>query len=265
MQQDIIPRTTLTQLVAAWRQSEQEIRQGFALLDTAQARLNEQFRDTYRFTLKIEHCSRRYTQADEVLKELKKEVWSVFIERMELRRILSVERAKELDRQLQSGEGLPDIDEAQILAMMEGTLAQVHTFIEEAVKEVFEFLRPPGSRYRTNSEFEIGKRVIISYACETNYQGGFRVDFYREQNIRGIDNVFHALDGNGTVHTHRGPLVDAINQCSRDGQGETQYFKFKCFLNRNLHLEFKRLDLVAKLNQVAGGMRLKEGIATPHP
>src|SRR6266851_3222004 len=103
MQQDIIPRTTLTQLVAAWRQSEQEIRQGFALLDTAQARLNEQFRDTYRFTLKIEHCSRRYTQADEVLKELKKEVWSVFIERMELRRILSVERAKELDRQLQSG------------------------------------------------------------------------------------------------------------------------------------------------------------------
>ena len=149
--------------------------------------------------------------------------------------------------------------------MMEGTLAQVHTFIEEAVKEVFEFLRPPGSRFKTNSEFEIGKRVILRYACETNYQGGFRLDFYREQNIRGIDNVFHALDGNGTVHTHRGPLVDAINQCGRDGQGETQYFRFKCFLNRNLHLEFKRLDLVAKLNQVAGGMRLKEGIAIPDP
>ena len=82
---------------------------------------------------------------------------------------------------------------------------------------------------------------------------------HREQNIRGIDNVFHALDGNGTVHTHRGPLVDAINQCGREGKGETQYFKFKCFTNRNLHLEFKRLDLVAKLNQVAGGRRLKQG------
>jgi hypothetical protein len=162
-----------------------------------------------------------------------------------------------LDRQLQSGEGLPDIDEAQVLAMMEGTLCQVHTFIEEAVKEVFDYLRPPHSAYKTNTEFEVGKRVILTWAVERKYNGGFQTNHHREQNIRGIDNVFHALDGNGTVHTHRGPLIDAINQCGRDGKGETPYFKFKCFRNRNLHLEFKRLDLVAKLNQVAGGMRLK--------
>jgi plasmid stabilization system protein ParE len=257
MQQAIILRTTLTQLVAAWRQSEQEIRQGFALLATAKARLKEQFRDTYRFSLEVEHVNRRYSKADDVLKELKKEVWSVLVDRMELRRVLSVARAQELDRQLQSGEGLPDIDEAQVLAMMEGILCQVHTFIEEAVKEVFDYLRPPHSAYKTNTEFEVGKRVILTWAVERKYNGGFQTNHHREQNIRGIDNVFHALDGNGTVHTHRGPLIDAINQCGRDGKGEPPYFKFKCFRNRNLHLEFKRLDLVAKLNQVAGGMRLK--------
>lgn len=86
-----------------------------------------------RLTLDIEHVSRRYSKADDVLKELKKEVWSVLVDRMELRRVLSVARAQELDRQLQSGEGLPDIDEVQVLAMMEGTLSQVHAFIEEAV------------------------------------------------------------------------------------------------------------------------------------
>ena len=150
MQQAIILRITLTQLVAAWRQSEQEIRQGFALLATAKARLKEQFRDTYRFSLEVEHVNRRYSKADDVLKELKKEVWSVLVDRMELRRVLSVARAQELDRQLQSGEGLPDIDEAQILAMMEGTLSQVHTFIEEAVREVFDYLRPPRSAYKKN-------------------------------------------------------------------------------------------------------------------
>jgi len=187
------------------------------------------------------------------LKELKKDVWQVLIDRMELRRILSVKRNEELRRQIETGEDLPDIDEAQILAMLEGTLANTSTFIEEAVQEVFEFLRPRNSRYKTNTEFEIGKRVIL-FAVENKWGGGFRVDHYREQHIRAIDNVFHALDGNGTIKTHRGPLIDAI-EAAKDG--ETDYFRFKCFRNRNLHLEFKRLDLVAKLNAVVGGMRLR--------
>jgi hypothetical protein len=134
-------------------------------------------------------------------------------------------------------------------------LANTGAFIEEAVQEVFEYLRPHHSRYKTNTEFEIGKRVIL-FALETKWGGGFRVDHYREQHIRAIDNVFHALDGNGTIKTHRGPLIDAI-EAAKNGTGETEYFRFRCFRNRNLHLEFKRLDLVAKLNAVAGGMRLR--------
>ena len=152
--------------------------------------------------------------------------------------------------------GRPDIDEAQILAMLEGTLANTGAFIEEAVREVFEYLRPHRSHYKTNTEFEIGKRVILSWAVETKWDGGFHVNSYREQILRAVDNVFHALDGNGTIKTHRGPLIDAI-EASRTGTGETDYFKFKCYRNHNLHLEFKRLDLVARLNAVAGGMRLR--------
>jgi len=45
-------------------------------------------------------------------------------------------------------------------------------------------------------------------------------------------------------------LVDAIN--TSNGTGETEYFKFKACKNGNLHLEFKRMDLVSKLNQLAG-------------
>jgi hypothetical protein len=39
-------------------------------------------------------------------------------------------------------------------------------FIEETVKEVFEYLRSRNSRYKTNTEFEIGKRAIL-FALET--------------------------------------------------------------------------------------------------
>jgi len=49
---------------------------------------------------------------------LKKDVWRVLIDRMELRRILSAKRNEELNRQIETGKDLPDIDEAQILAML---------------------------------------------------------------------------------------------------------------------------------------------------
>jgi hypothetical protein len=245
-------------LVAAWRESEAEIRQAFGLLVSAEKRLKDTFKpDSYLFSLsRTDSRYRRYEDPDELLKELKKDVWRVLIDRMELRRILSVKRNEELNRQIETGQDLPDIDEAQILAMLEATLTNTSTFIEEAVQEVFEYLRPRNSRYKTNTEFEIGKRVILSWAIETKWAGGFHVNSYREQMLRAVDNVFHALDGNGTIKTHRGPLIDAI-EASSTGIGETEYFRFKCCRNHSLHLVFKRLDLVAKLNAVAGGMRLR--------
>jgi len=49
----------------------------------------------------------------------------------------------------------------------------------------------------------------------------------------------------------------AIGQSGREGRGETPLFRFKAFRNQNVHLEFKRLDLLKRFNQIAGGRRLK--------
>ena len=40
---------------------------------------------------------------------------------------------------------------------------------------------------------------------------------------------------------------------------ETDYFRFKWFKNGNMHLTFKRMDLVAKMNQIAGENLIKQG------
>jgi hypothetical protein len=73
--------------------------------------------------------------------------------------------------------------------------------------------------------------------------------------------VFTALDGKGMIAkgSWQSKLADAINTTPVSvGRGETDYFRFKCYRNRNLHLEFKRPDLVERLNQMAGGMRLRD-------
>lgn len=54
---------------------------------------------------------------------------------------------------------------------------------------------------------------------------------------------------------YRSPLVDAINTTD-SYVVETDMFRVKCYINGNIHLEFKRLDLLKKFNAVAGGMSL---------
>jgi len=63
------------------------------------------------------------------------------------------------------------------------------------------------------------------------------------------------LDGKGTVKSHYGELCDTIAD-SKDGLGDTSYFRFKCYQNGNLHLEFLRPDLDERVNMIAGGNRL---------
>ncbi len=263
MSLEMIQRTTLEEMVVAWKQSKADVEQAFALLVGAEQRMKAIFKpDSFLFDMSRQQSEYRdYEHPEKVMKLLKKDVWRALIDRMELRRVMSVKKAEELDRQIESGEGLPDIEVDQILGLMDGMAQQVGAFMDEAVKETFDYLRPHRSSAEfTNGNFqqELGRRAVKPCAVERKYNGtGFHVSHYHEKNIRALDNVFHLLDGKGTVKTHRGPLMDAIEATGPDGRAETEYFKVRCYQNRNLHIEFKRADLLAKLNGIVGGHTLK--------
>lgn len=273
---DLAKRETITALVGAYQKAEQEIRQAYSLLEAAQKGLDAAFIAgqgiSYGFCV---NSDSRYggpgigkEAADNCMKKLKRDAWKVIVERLEIRRILSIKRREELDRQL-NGERLhyddkpaelPDVTEANIVAMFQEGMEKAGDYAKEAVYEVFDWLRPSPimSQYKTNEKWKVGSKVILGWTVESGYgRGKFRVNYHRDKNVTALDNVFHMLDGRGPLKTYHGPLSDAINN-SPDGTGETDFFKFKSFKNGNLHLEFKRLDLVAKINQIAGGNRLKD-------
>jgi len=168
---------------------------------------------------------------------------------------MSVKKRKDFDEQLERGD-LPDITEESILDILIGLCGQAQDFAKEMALEVFSILRPRGhwgGEYKTNDAFRVGRRVILPGRVDQwTSEHKFHVSYYHEQDITAIDAVFHLLDGKGVLKVNRGPLYQAIND-SRDGRGETDYFRFKCFKNRNLHLEMKRLDLVRQLNLLATG------------
>lgn len=256
---DIAKRETLSAMIGTYQQATKSVEEAYSILESAEKALRAVFLDApgYRFSVNERQCTEVGKKAsDEIIAKLKKDAWAVIVERMELRRLLSIKRRSELDSQIDKGE-LPELTEENVLALFEASAANVNTYLEEAVQEVFDFLRPPQSRYKTNTEFELGKRVILTWQVEKGWsRGKFRVNYHREKHLTALDNVFHMIDGRGPIKSYHGPLYDAITD-SPDGTGKTDYFKFRCCINGNLHLEFLKPDLVAKLNAIAGGNRLR--------
>ena len=185
-------------------------------------------------------------------KRIKAAAWRYLIDRIELKKLASMARAKEIDHQLyKSPETLPEITLDNLFGWLAAMDSQARQFLVEAADEVYRKLRP-SNFYKTNSAFRIGKRVILTNRVERAYVGKkFSVRYIFNDELRAIDNVFHLLAGVGLSAYRDGELCKAIAE-SEHGTGETQFFRFKCFRNGNLHLDFLRPDLVTELNKIGG-------------
>lgn len=253
-------RSTVRELVAAFASAEADVRAAFAMIVDAEARINAVFTLAGNRDIRIDASWYGYhddfLDVDRAVERMRRDAWRVVVERLELRRMMSIARFGELEKQIKDGE-VPALTEENVHAFVNQHVSDLPTMIGEAVAEVFEWLRPHRSEYKTNTELEVGERVVLSYMVESDWCGGYRVSYGREQHVIALENVFSALDGKGSVaKTHFGRLGDAIRE-SKTGRGETEYFEFKCWKNRNLHLRFKRLDLLDRFNRIAGGMRLR--------
>ncbi len=254
-----IPKNVV-ELVRAFRRAEADLRAGFVLVTKCQEGLRAAFSDD-RFTVRDKHSrdTLDYYQPDVVLTELRRSAWRSLVSRLELQRFMSSKAWKALDEKIDRTEP-PEITEENVIGLAKQYRDQFEDMVRESVREVFDFLRPHHSELKTNQKvkWQVGRKVILGSWIEAGFGGGFRPGYYYSQNMTSLENVFSNLDGQGFANKslNRSLLAQAI-ETSKDGRGETAYFKFKCFGNRNLHLEFKRMDLVDRLNLIAGGGALK--------
>lgn len=268
-QTDVARRTSLNELCEAWTTTAQQIRTAFGQLVEAQNRI-VLFFDNSRSSFDV--CGSRerpdFKEPEAAIEHLQRQVWGALVDRLELRKILSLKRIAELDNQISTGKGLPPITYANLLDILESNMANAGQYLEEKVFECYEWLRPCGwslTKYKTNQKSVaagVGGKVILQWAVQGNYSThGFEIVYSRVDNLRALDQVFHLLDGAQYAGaSYRGPLCDAVQQqtSGQKNDFETPFFRGKCFRNQNLHLEFKRSDLVDKFNLIAGGARLKQ-------
>jgi hypothetical protein len=253
-------KKTATQLVESYRKAIDRTNEAYAILESVESELEATFgREAYMTVLpKNERTNRA---REKVLEELKRSAWRRIISISQIEKMLSSKRAEQMRERLHNGD-LPEITLDEVLSMLDSLMNNADDFVKEAAAEVFEVLRPASrsgwpSKYKTNqkyAKYELGQKVILANYIEFGYNGCFRVGWgYVDTKLMAIDRVFHALDGNlrGMEDANRSPLIDAIQTTKQsEGAGETEYFKFKLYKNGNMHLEFKRMDLVKKLNVI---------------
>lgn len=187
---------------------------------------------------------------------LKKKTWQALISASGVEKVLSVSRMEQFDRLLKNERDIPEPSEEAVLELLSGGTAE--NLFAEMIREAFDFLRP-GAKwhdgYKTNQKNgrnSVGKKVILTYVVQENT---FYVEIYpnSRRHLIQVDKIFHLLDGKSFPYegNYHSPLVDGIGSLRK---GETEYFKWERFLNGNLHLLFKRDDLLEKFNQIAAGM-----------
>ena len=214
---------------------------------------------------------------DECL-EIERHAWRKFINDLHLREVLSINARNKLDKQLnenQRGYGseqpLPPFTEENVFGFFEQTCASISNLIEEALREVFKWLTP-SQRWtgcKTSNEFKIGKKVILCYVVASPcYSGELRVNYNSRAQVDALGNALSMLDGKGVRKTQRdkeddykitGSYTDAWDHDWRQGLPyEDDYLIAKAFQNRNVHITFKRPDLIEKINQAGAEAVLKK-------
>ena len=164
--QTMIEYTTVEAMATAFGDAANEIQCGFNLLASAEARLRAAFQPEYGFHALVRHETETGPRGSAAtIDRLKREAWRAIIAKLGVRAALSDRRWRELEKQLENGE-LPNITPEAIEEMVSGLAGNLSGYFAEAVAEVFEFLRPHHSEYKTNSEFEVGQKVVLRYCVE---------------------------------------------------------------------------------------------------
>lgn len=266
---EIVGRRTIPELVAIYTQAVGDVKHAFAILESAEKRLSETFGDPSRYrNVSIHERNNRinWDRPDDALVELRAQIWRCIVDQSEVRRFLSIEEAERLDKALEKSE-MPEISAESVRDFVDSMTRRLPELVDAAIREVFDWLRPRSgyyaSRYKTNKRERVGARVVLTSVIEVDkwhHGPPYRVSHYSEKRLTALENVFRSLDGQGQrTRSHYSDLSTAIKG-SPDGEGETAYFEFRAFKNGNLHLKFRRVDLLAQFNARAGAGLLQSGL-----
>ena len=104
--------------------------------------------------------------------------------------------------------------------------------------------------YRTNEAepFRIGEKVIVDWMVTCDGWRGLHIRYGAAERLDDIDRVFKTLAGE---KFHPRSLETAVNAAWAEGNlYEDDYYRIRGFKKGSMHIQFKRADLLEKVNDL---------------
>lgn len=255
---DIVKRSTLAVIAENYKTAIMEVECALEVINAVKQRMNAVLgQDDFRVVPGGRH-GRMYDlpEFEMCRTEMKGQVWRAIVNRAKVYEVCSVAQRKEIEGMLYDHpETLPEISEDALFDWLQSFVAKTGSLFEDCVKEIFNWLRPRDERYKTNNRYVIGDRVVLTWMFDRSWGGYPHLRYDQEKWVMALDNVFHLADGKGGAKEPT--LVQVIHTAEKTGREcTTEYFKCRWYKNGNMHIEFLRMDLVEKINAIAGGMNL---------
>lgn len=255
----LIPEFKTRDLVAAYQGMVKNVEEIYRLLDEVQQAFSVYLGGN---SFPCEICGKKpmvYNTAsylERSKKNLKVNCWAALFAR--IKNFLPASEIAIIDRQIYNSD-TPEFTEEKICEIMFSFVSRGEEFKKKMLEGIFDYLRPPRSGLKTNDRSAIEEKAVIHHVVDRNkYSCGLSI--YHRDRLWDMDKVFHLLDGKG-MPKYPGNLTTVLDQAVMDicQTVETEYFACKWFLNGNLHIRFKRMDLVAEINRIAGSDKLADG------
>jgi len=208
----------------------------------------------------------------QIRRELKRAAWRVIFDKLGIQPYYSLKRLKKMhealsedvDKRGPDSEGIdkmPDITAESMRQIVSGIRVDRDMYITEKVCEVYQKMKPTfRDQYKTNirNRWKLSDKVLFSNMVSEHSGSRFSISCTTNTSmLHGLDIAMHYFDGKPVPTGYRSPLMEELHMSN--GKGETEYFSFKCFKNRALHLKLLRPYLVALFNQRCGHPRALPG------
>ena len=182
---------------------------------------------------------------EEMTLSVDRSAWNFIVGFTKLETLMDHKARTEFRRQL--ADKPPPVTAETCLATMEKLAGEADMIFKRGVAEAFSAL---DRRFRSHDGFKIGSRMVLARSMDEN--GRWNYAWHRDEQLRDVERAFYVLDGKDTPD-RSGGIVGAI-EAARGGWGakaytaKSDYFEARVFINGNIHLWFRRKDLVERVN-----------------
>ena len=181
---------------------------------------------------------------ERAIRNVDRSLWRRAFDLTGFNQVMDKQAHSEFNKSLE--ENPPEFNEDNVRTIFLSANQEAEEMFVRGLVNIFSEL---ADRYKSHSAFKINKKAIIGYMT-TRWSGFTEVNRYNDgqDKLNDVDRVIKVLAGEKYVPRQ---LESAINVAWKAGEVyEDEYYRAKGFKNGNMHLEFKRQDLLDKANKI---------------